>query len=191
MVVGRFLANSLSVLQKLQRSWDNTLGEIEGSDEIWRYWSEADLVHGVARRLEDALGRGYVLHVSSSLTDDEISFPELASNIGKAIKRYQKKLRKHRVTKIIPDIIVHKVNDISSLELCAELKFILGTNYWGSIIDGIKRELERLVIMRDEKVCDQIAMLVAFPADSPKRKQELRILLDKWESRLPLKRYNC
>ena len=190
---------SPDVLKPLIRVWNEAKQKMREKVEILPFWSEADLVHFITTNYEDALhkkvSKDLVAHVSSSLMPNSDLFGDLAPKLGEFLKEYNRKIGKKQA-KVIPDIIVHTKEQVTHLQLCAEVKLFLGTNYWENKLAGVMKDLQELSLLKQRQICNKVALMVAFSPqeEMPEKQNELKATLNKWhreEPNLPTLRYNC
>ena len=180
------------IIKPLEEAWNTVVSAIRESDNVRPFWSEGDLLHAIATRYELNLTQHGIVdmnvHVAPSLLPSVFD-----GELRKNLEGYLSPRNKRR---IIPDLVVQKVGDISErFELCAELKLRLGNHpYWSTWIrgkKGVEEDLKSLPQLKLSGICSDIIMLVAYDPDPPIRKEaiELNSLLGGYEQGVRILRY--
>ena len=129
--------------------------------------------------------------------DSDFFNPVLSDNLKNFLTAYKKKYPK--ATRVYPDILVEEANnrfDADSWNVSdpfifgGEVKFYRTSNYFD--IDELIKDLNRLVLLREHAVCNDVAMMVA---DTGLNRDDLRLAketLNRFQrSGLEIRRYGC
>jgi hypothetical protein len=197
-----------NVSNSLRKQW---VGVTKGMDIHGnrKFWSEDDLLHGIATGLERELfqrGIKQKPHLNVTIDSDYFSEP-LSSRIEEFTRDYSKGGRKRKVR---VDMVLHgyetdryPTSDTRGWDLahrfalCAELKYFKHGRFADYYVDKTKDDIERLSLLKSDGVCEEAAMMVAADTESVPKSvlNNLRLMLNrsaqKYGETMSILRYQC
>ena len=181
-------------LNKIRAIWDETMRGM-GSKEVAFIWSEADREHRMGEGIRSNF-EGVQTHFHQSLKPDLFS-PPLSNNMEKFWNDYKKEYPGTK--KVYLDILLQSAEDRSDADTWnisdpfvfgGESKFYQTSNHFD--IDALTKDLDRLVLLKKNQVCDDVAMMVANTGLNNDDLQDVSGILDRYrKTGLEILRYGC